>query len=527
MKKALALLLAVILTAGLFTSCRKNKLTALYFAVDGAAGSFDPQIAASSAVRIVVRNCFEGLVSVDPSGQILPAAAERWSVSPDGRTYTFTLRQGAKWHVSNTVKSELGEKLPADFAPEVTAEDFVFALRRAVDPVTNAPDAKKLANIEGAQAILSGIAAPETLGVRAEGPYTLVITLERQEPGFPETLAEPLCMPCNRTFFEATGGRYGLLMKYIISNGPFYLTRFETNSFRLARDPEYTGPHAAKTDVVWLYSGYTEEELLTKLREKDLSGAYLRQIAAENAKVKKATALSAGNTVRGLLFNCRKGALSNMNVRKAFFAASAPGVLCEAMGRDKTDAVCPQTLSPQLSAAGETDGGQAAELLAAGLEELGLTDVSFTLLCEAEYDTALRRFLQDWQKAFGVSCAVHLQTVTAAEMEAKVRAGEFDIAFYPASAGYYEPSAYFAQFSATAGGMIENEFYDSAVEALRYASADERAQAQATAERRLIESAVLLPVWQEGDTFLLIKGVTGVTLLGGSDRVYFYGAENK
>ena len=134
MKRALALLLCLALTAGLFSACRKNTVSALYFEVEGAAAAFDPQIAAEGAVRIVVRNCFEGLVAVGDGGEILPAAADRWEISEDGRVYTFYLRRGAKWHISETVKSGIGEKLPEDFAPDVTAKDFVFALRRAVDP---------------------------------------------------------------------------------------------------------------------------------------------------------------------------------------------------------------------------------------------------------------------------------------------------------------------------------------------------------------------------------------------------------
>ena len=128
MKKALALLLAVILTAGLFTSCRKNKLTALYFAVDGAAGSFDPQIAASSAVRIVVRNCFEGLVSVDPSGQILPAAM-RFAVKEAGRKISGRIAENESRAAENGA-SPSGASLPVSDVKSLSKAQRLDIIRR-------------------------------------------------------------------------------------------------------------------------------------------------------------------------------------------------------------------------------------------------------------------------------------------------------------------------------------------------------------------------------------------------------------
>lgn len=523
MKKALSVILCVVLLAGLFSGCRKSTVSALYIAVNGAAGSFDPQIAAGDAVRIVVRNSFEGLVALDETGAPVPAAAERWTVSPDGLVYTFYLRKDAVWHVSDTAKKGLEEKLPEDFAPAVTASDFVFALRRAVDPATGAPDSALLSNIKGAADIMAGAAGLSALGVAAEGKYQLSITLERPEPGFLEALAEPIAMPCNQTFFEATGGRYGLLMKYIISNGPFYLTRFEDTAFRMARNPDYTGAHPAKTDVVWLYSGEEQSAVLENLSSKDYSGACMPERAALANAPKGAEVLNAADTLRGFLFNCKNEALAEANIRRAFFAAAEPQVLAEAYGKEPAAAVCPASLQPQTAFSVRYNEARAEGLMRAGLEKLEKQNVGFTLLCEETYDTAMRRYLQTWQRVFGVLCSVEIEAVSAETLKARVEKGDYDLAFYPLRADFYAPAAYFARFAGTLCGW-NNDAYTAAVENLRFAEGD-AAALQKNAEALLSGAYVFLPVWQEGTSFVAVAGVTGVELLSGPDRLYLNNAE--
>ena len=524
MKRIIALLLAVALTAGLFSGCRKSGITALYFAAAGVAGSFDPQVADPGVVSVVVRNCFEGLVVPDETGKAQPAAAERWNVSADGKTYTFTLRQGAKWHVSDTVRGGLEGKLPENFQPDVTADDFVFALRRAADPNTGARDADMLKNITGAAAALNGEAPPESIGVTATGKYTLQITLNEPEPGFLEVLSQPLCMPCNETFFEATGGRYGLLMKYIISNGPYYMTRFEDTSFRLVKDDAYTGPHPAKTDVIWLYSNLTEDTVISRLAERELSAAYLSAAAAQNTKL-RGTVLSADDMLRGVLFNCAEGALSNRNVRKAFLQAASVASVCNVFNQEPAAAVCPVSLSPKAAFSAGDNAAAALKLLEAGMKELEETELAFTLLCEEKYDAGLRYLLQTWQIAFGMKCTVSVQTVTEEELRSKVEAGEYEMAFYPVQASVYSPAEYFSQFSAAAKkplGGLNDPAYDEAVNALRYCTEAALPQAQKNAEQLLADLAVFLPVWNEGTGLACVTGLTGVHLLSGSDRLYLY-----
>ncbi|MEM7054684.1 MAG: ABC transporter substrate-binding protein, partial [Pseudomonadota bacterium] len=113
--------------------------------------TLDPHLATGVPTANILRDLFEGLTTTAPDGEIMPGAASRWNVSRDGISYTFYLRPEGRW--SN------GDPL--------TAEDFVFSFRRAVDPNTAASYGRMLIPILNAQAILAGEMAPEQLGIEA------------------------------------------------------------------------------------------------------------------------------------------------------------------------------------------------------------------------------------------------------------------------------------------------------------------------------------------------------------------------
>ncbi|NBB69902.1 MAG: peptide ABC transporter substrate-binding protein, partial [Alphaproteobacteria bacterium] len=99
----------------------------------------------------ILRDLYESLVVHGPEAEIRPGAAASWTVSDDGRVYTFEIREDATW--SN--------------GDDLTARDFVFSYRRILDPATGAKYANILYPIAGAEAVNKGEAAPETIGVRA------------------------------------------------------------------------------------------------------------------------------------------------------------------------------------------------------------------------------------------------------------------------------------------------------------------------------------------------------------------------
>ena len=129
-KKTIALMLCIILSFTLLAGCSgKSESLDFIYPFEGNIASFDPQIASTSDEFLVIENCFEGLVRVLDDGTIQEGVAKEWSVSDDGLTYTFTLRQGAKWNVQSKDKdnpTKAQELMGLDFNPDVTANDFVL-----------------------------------------------------------------------------------------------------------------------------------------------------------------------------------------------------------------------------------------------------------------------------------------------------------------------------------------------------------------------------------------------------------------
>lgn len=143
--------------------------------------TLDPQRATTAAEASVLYDLYEGLLTYDAGGNIIPGAAVEWAISDDRLTYTFSLRE-AHWSDGS----------------EVTAEDFRRGLSRLLDPATAAPDARLFSSIEGAAEVLAGDADPESIGVSAPDTRTLEIRLVEPNPMMLHLLALPAAMPAHR-----------------------------------------------------------------------------------------------------------------------------------------------------------------------------------------------------------------------------------------------------------------------------------------------------------------------------------------
>jgi oligopeptide transport system substrate-binding protein len=180
--------------------------------------SLDPQLARTDAAFNVLRDVFEGLTAIGPDGAAVPAAAESWTVSPDGLEYRFALRPGLRW--SN------GEPL--------VAADYVAGMRRLVDPKTASPYGQFIAPVLNAAAITRGDKAPADLGVSAPDERTVVVRLEEPAPYLLGLLAQPPTFPVNPRALQANGVNYARPGK-LVSNGAFVLEDWVIGSHVVAR----------------------------------------------------------------------------------------------------------------------------------------------------------------------------------------------------------------------------------------------------------------------------------------------------
>ncbi|HJL82245.1 MAG TPA: ABC transporter substrate-binding protein, partial [Gammaproteobacteria bacterium] len=167
-------------------------------------GTLDPHRAEGVPASNVLRDLFEGLVMEDPSGAYIPGAAESWNISEDAKTYTFKIRENSKW--SN------GDVL--------TAEDFVYGLRRSADPATLSNYASMLYPIKNARDVVLGKKKPQALGVSTDGPTTLIIELEEPTPYFLSLLTHSTTYAAHRPTVEEFGSQF-TRPGNLVSNGAF------------------------------------------------------------------------------------------------------------------------------------------------------------------------------------------------------------------------------------------------------------------------------------------------------------------
>lgn len=185
--------------------------------------SLDPHHTRTTQAHRVQRDLFEGLVGYSATGELIPAAAERWEISADGLTYTFWIREDAAW--SN------GDAL--------TAQDFVFSFRRLVDPGTAAFYAELMIAVKNAGAIIKKQKSPDTLGVHALDDQRLQILLDYPVPYFISQLALPSAYPVHAAGIAEYGDGFARAGK-LVSNGAYQLKSWELGSFiELTRNPYY------------------------------------------------------------------------------------------------------------------------------------------------------------------------------------------------------------------------------------------------------------------------------------------------
>jgi oligopeptide transport system substrate-binding protein len=216
--------------------------------------TLDPHRAEGVTAANVLRDLFEGLVTEAPDGTLIPGAAESWTLSDDGLVYTFKLQGKGRW--SN--------------GDPVTADDFVYGLRRSADPATLSEYSAILYPIENAAEVVAGTLPPERLGVRAVDAQTLEIRLHAPTPYLLGLLTHASTYPVHRKSVEQHGARFarpGML----VSNGPFRLGEWVVQShIRLLRNPQYRDDANTTLDEVWYYPVENAEAELNRYRAGEL-----------------------------------------------------------------------------------------------------------------------------------------------------------------------------------------------------------------------------------------------------------------
>lgn len=344
-----------------------------------------------------MNNVFEGLMTYDLDGNLVPGnAMEMPAVSEDGLTYTFTIRDDANWSNGDTV----------------TADDFVFAWKRMVDPENGSGYAYLFSGIvNNAEAILNGENAVADLGVEAVDEKTLQVTLEKPVPYFLDVLTIPCYFPQNEAFVMEQGENYGLNAENAIYNGPFTLAEWDSasgDSWKYLKNNEYWDKDTVQLDEI---DTQVVKEVGTGLNlyesgELDsisLSGDFVAQYT-ENTDFKT----NDKAWIYYIEVNHEVPELANENIRKALtYAINRQGFTDNVLlnGSNPIFGHVPNGLSknPETGVDFREDAGDvveynvaiAQEAWQAGLDELGTDSFSLELTTsDSEDSKKLAEFLQ-------------------------------------------------------------------------------------------------------------------------------------
>lgn len=254
-KKTLLTLLAVAINCAVQTAAAE---TVLRRGNGTEPKGIDPQTSEGTAEANIMRDLFEGLLARDRDTKLIPGVAEKWEISEDGKTYTFHLRD-TQW---------------SDGTP-LTAEDFVYAWQRDVNPATGGKYSFLLYPVKNAQALTEGQNKDlNQLGIKALDARTLQIELEASTPYFLEILAHASTYPVPRHIVEKHGKNW-TRPENIATNGAYTLKNWQPNAhMTLNKSGTYWDKGNVKIDQVIYYPTEDKNTELQRYRAGELDMTY-------------------------------------------------------------------------------------------------------------------------------------------------------------------------------------------------------------------------------------------------------------
>lgn len=234
--------------------------------------TMDPSKSTDAISGTAINDTTDGLYRY--SGTELKPAIATKIVKPtkNGTVYTFKLRD-AKW--SN--------------GDPVTADDFVFAWRRTVDPATKSQYAYLYSGVVNADAVMKGTKKPATLGVKALDKHTLQVTLEHPIPYFQKMMVNGPFFPQNEKYVKKMGSKYGTQAKYTLANGPYKLTGWNgsNNSWQEVKNPTYWNAKNVHIDQINVTAVKDATTAMNLFQSGKLDDAALIGDQAAQAKTQK------------------------------------------------------------------------------------------------------------------------------------------------------------------------------------------------------------------------------------------------
>jgi oligopeptide transport system substrate-binding protein len=482
-------------------------------ALQGEPDNLDPNRSSFATEAAVIRQVFEPLLNFDKDLKPVPAAASSFEVSPDGKTYTFHLRQGAKW---------------SDGQP-VTAKDFVYSYKRILDPDTAAEYASFFtdAGIVGAADYNSGKGGADAVGVRAVDDNTLEIKLESPSGFFPNLTALWVVAPIRQDIVEKAGAGWAQDPATYIGNGPFKMTEWvHQDHITLVPNPNYAGTKPTLQKVTYLMVTSGEADYAAyRNNERDwtlVPDADVQTVRGDSQLSKEAVEYTELTTF-WLIMNNAKAPLDNLMVRKALSKAIDRQAMIRdiaaGVGKPATSMIPPGMpgYQPELGKDIDFDPAAAKSLLSqAGFADPAQFPQLHFRFATTTANQSRAEFIQAQLKQ-NLGINVVLDSMEAKAYQAAYKDKDYELAFGGWGADYPDPQNWMASLF---GCKASNNKYNYCDEQFDQASAkgdtgtdlNQRLQAYAQAQQILIQDLPVAPLFYRGRMVLVKPWVQNLVI---------------
>ncbi|WP_281827762.1 MULTISPECIES: peptide ABC transporter substrate-binding protein [Lactobacillus] len=469
-------------------------------------------------------NVFESFYRLGSNGKPTAGLAKSGSVSKNGKTWTFKLRN-AKW--SN--------------GDPITAQDFVYSWHRSLNPKTASPYSYLFSGVKNANQIIAGKKNPNSLGISAPNKRTVVVKLTRPIAYFKVLMAYPLFGPQDTKVVKKYGSKYATKSQYQVYSGPFKITGWNgTNDFwSFVKNKNYWDKKAVKLNKInyeVVKSNNTGYQLYQQ-GKLDLTPLSSEQV--KNLKSNKDFKSYPYSYVRFLMYNFKdknkvnRKALNNRNIRLALSLAIDRNVITKKVLGDgstiPTGFVASQLASDpksgtdfakQQSVKNTTNynADLAKKYWQKGLKQIGEKNLTFNLLASNDSPDSdqLTQYLQSqWTKVLkGIK--VDVINIPAKSFDSRAQSGDFDIDLSGWGGDFNDPMT-FMQIPMTGTsynyGKWSNSKYDQLVN--RGANQDAnnvnaRWQDLVKAARIVNSEQAITPIYQQTTAYLQNSRVHGI-----------------
>lgn len=470
-------------------------------------------IQADAVSGLVIGHVMEGLLRYDENSELVPGLAESWN--REGDTMTFHLREEARW--SN--------------GDPITAHDFEFAWKTAVDPATASRYAFIFYAIENAEAINNGELPPDAMGVDTLDDRTLQVTLEQPIAYFDRLVAFQTFFPIQEAFFRQTAGRYAADADEMLYSGPYRLTSWVHGaSMRMERNPYYWDQDRASIDAINVsYMTSDTNTLLNLFRDEqivmtNIVSQMLEQAMLEGWEIHRIM----DGTVFYIDLNHRpERATSNLNLRLALQLAQDSGELVNRVLREPGylpgESLFPVWLEgvdgyfrdEYPAPTYVRDVERAREHLRLAMEEEGWDEPPRLVMLSGDTPVARTQaeyYQEVYRRVLGIDVVIDEQTFQ--QRLEKMNAGEFDLVLAGWGPDYSDPLTFgdlYASWNQSNYGRFENDELDALVRVAQN-SLDQRERMEAFAgiQRILHEEVAHILNYERGLLYVTHPQVCGI-----------------